>query len=184
MSSIDRPVRRAIYLAVLSATEPSPLLPETGDEPPPPPSKTEAPQTPPPAAAPPTSPKTVAVRIDFDGVGQRVLSVNVPAGDYSSLSAGAAGSFYYTEPMVPGAAGPPNLRLQRYQISARAARIPRGCSLLHFSADKKKVLYQAAAGGAQLGHRRDRPTVKTGDGPIKWHSSRCVLIPCRVGADL
>src|SRR3989441_12635090 len=34
MSSIDRPVRRAIYLAVLSATEPSPLLPETGDEPP------------------------------------------------------------------------------------------------------------------------------------------------------
>ena len=35
MSSIDRPVRRAIYLAVLGATEPSPLLPETGDEPPP-----------------------------------------------------------------------------------------------------------------------------------------------------
>src|SRR5918999_5872405 len=34
MSSLDRPVRRAIYLAVLSATEPSPLLPETGDEPP------------------------------------------------------------------------------------------------------------------------------------------------------
>ena len=32
MSSIDRPVRRSIYLAVLSATEPSPLLPETGDE--------------------------------------------------------------------------------------------------------------------------------------------------------
>jgi tricorn protease len=35
MSSIDRPVRRAVYLAVLGATEPSPLLPETGDEPPP-----------------------------------------------------------------------------------------------------------------------------------------------------
>ena len=34
MSSIDRPVRRAIYLAVLGASEPSPLLPETGDEPP------------------------------------------------------------------------------------------------------------------------------------------------------
>ena len=33
MSSLDRPVRRAIYLAVLSASEPSPLLPETGDEP-------------------------------------------------------------------------------------------------------------------------------------------------------
>ena len=35
MSSLDRPVRRAIYVIVLSATEPSPLLPETGDEKPP-----------------------------------------------------------------------------------------------------------------------------------------------------
>ena len=32
MSSVDRPVTRAIYLAVLSASEPSPFLPETGDE--------------------------------------------------------------------------------------------------------------------------------------------------------
>ena len=42
MSSIDRPVRRAIYLTVLGATEPSPLLPETGDEPPPRPTPAEA----------------------------------------------------------------------------------------------------------------------------------------------
>src|SRR5439155_1973502 len=33
MSSTDRPVRRAVYLAVLPASEPSPLLPEAGDEP-------------------------------------------------------------------------------------------------------------------------------------------------------
>ena len=32
MSSVDRPLTRAIYLAVLSASEPSPFLPETGDE--------------------------------------------------------------------------------------------------------------------------------------------------------
>jgi tricorn protease len=54
MSSIDRPVRRAMYLAVLGASEPSPLLPETGDEPPKPPTPPEGapppPQTPPPAA--------------------------------------------------------------------------------------------------------------------------------------
>src|SRR5262249_3458146 len=29
MSSLDRPVRRAVYLAVLSANDPSPFLPET-----------------------------------------------------------------------------------------------------------------------------------------------------------
>ena len=33
MSAVDRPVRRAIYLTVLAASEPSPLLPESGDEP-------------------------------------------------------------------------------------------------------------------------------------------------------
>src|SRR6266487_3693940 len=62
MSSIDRPVRRAIYLAVLSASEPSPLLPETGDEPPPKPSP--AAEAPPPQPAP--APRAVNVRIDFD----------------------------------------------------------------------------------------------------------------------
>src|SRR5205085_12212497 len=114
MSSIDRPVRRAIYLAVLSASEPSPLLPETGDEPPPKPSA-EAPSQP---AAP--APRTVNVRIDFDGIGQRIIAVNVPAGDYSNLTPGAPGSFYFTEPILTTAPVPPSLRLQRYQISARA----------------------------------------------------------------
>src|SRR5262249_7973358 len=73
MSSIDRPIRRAISLAVLSASEPSPLLPETGDEPPPrpPPSGETTPQ---PAAPAPRGP--VNVRIDFDGIGQRIIAVN------------------------------------------------------------------------------------------------------------
>ena len=163
MSSIDRPVRRAVYLTVLSASEPSPLLPETGDEPPPAPPR---PDTPPAAPATPPPPRAVTVRIDFDGIGQRVLPVSVPPGEYANLSAGSAGSFYYTEPMVPAAAG---LRLQRYQLSARAAApFLEGIRSYIVSGDKKKVLYQAAAGGgASWGIvATDRPGVKTGDGPI------------------
>src|SRR6266581_4139946 len=80
MSSIDRPVRRAIYLAVLSASEPSPLLPETGDEPPKPP----APPENPPAQPSPAPPRAVNVRIDFDGITQRILAINIPAGDYGN----------------------------------------------------------------------------------------------------
>ena len=167
MSSIDRPVRRAIYLAVLSATEPSPLLPETGDEPkptPPPEPRAE----PAPQPAPPT-PRTVNVRIDFDRIGQRILAVNIPAGDYGNLTAGAAGSFYYTEPIVTTAANPlPPLRLQRYQLRERTATpFLEGIRSYSVSNDKKKVLYQAAAGGgASWGIVvTDRP-VKVGDGPI------------------
>ncbi|HEV8168945.1 MAG TPA: hypothetical protein VGP59_06340, partial [Pyrinomonadaceae bacterium] len=109
MSSLDRPVRRAIYLVVLNATDPSPLLPETGDEPRPPD---------PAAPKPDPNPKPV-VRIDLNDITQRVLAVNIPAGDYSNLTSGAAGTFFYTEPFVPGTPGA--LRLQRYQLKDRAA---------------------------------------------------------------
>jgi tricorn protease len=162
MSSLDRPVRRAIYLAVLSATEPSPLLPETGDEPPP---KPATPPTPPPT--PPPAPAPVNVRIDVNGIGQRVITVNVPAGEYANLAAGAAGSFYYTEPLPGG--GPSALRLQRYTVRERtAAPLLDGIRAYTLSGDKKKLLYQASAGGgANWGVvSTERPGVKVGDGPI------------------
>jgi tricorn protease len=157
MSSIDRPVRRAIYLAVLSASEPSPLLPETGDEPPKPPEG--APAQPPPAAAP----RAVNVRIDFDNIGQRILAINVPAGDYGNLTAGAAGSFYYTEPTAPGV---PSFRLQRYDLRARAAApFLEGIRSYSLSNDKKKMLYAAGAAWGIVPTDRPAP-VKVGDGPL------------------
>jgi tricorn protease len=167
MSSIDRPVRRAIYLAVLGASEPSPLLPETGDEPP----KPAAPPEPAPTQPPP-APRTVNVLIDFDHIGQRIISVNIPAGDYNNLTAGAAGSFYYTEPILTTAAtpGPPALRLQRYQLKERTVTpFLEGIRSYSLSADKKKLLYQASAGGGTSWGivATDRPApVKPGDGPL------------------
>jgi tricorn protease len=167
MSSIDRPVRRAIYLAVLGASEPSPLLPETGDEPPKPPTPPEGapapPQTPPPA-----TPRAANVRIDFDQIGQRIISVNIPPGDYGNLVAGAAGSFFYTEPTSTAPGAP--LRLQRYQLRERtAAPFLEGIRSYSLSADKKKLLYQSAAGGGTSWGvvPTDRPApVRVGDGPL------------------
>src|ERR1051325_10161544 len=57
MSSIDRPVRRAIYLVVLSATARSTVLPETGDEP-------HAPN-PDEALKKPEKPGPITVRVDI-----------------------------------------------------------------------------------------------------------------------
>ncbi len=167
MSSIDRPVRRAIYLAVLGANEPSPLLPETGDEPPPRPSP--SPETPVPQPTP-AAQRPLTVRIDFDRIGQRIISVNIPAGEYSNLTGGAAGSFYYTEPIQTTAPGPPSLRLQRYQLKERtAAPFLEGIRSYSLSADKKKLLYQASAGGGTSWGivPTDRPApAKIGDGPL------------------
>ena len=160
MSSLDRPVRRAIYMVVLGANEPSPLLPETGDEPRPAPRDETA------APAKPPTPTAVSVQIDFNGIGQRILAISVPAGDYSNLTAGAAGTFFYTEPI--GTNAPGSFRLQRYQIKDRAAApFLEGIRSYSVSADKKKLLYQASAGdGTSWGVVAiDRPA-KVGDGPL------------------
>ncbi len=158
MTSLDRPVTRAIYLVVLAADEPSPLLPETGDEP------GAAPATPPPAPKPEGP---VTVRIDFDGIGQRILALGVPAGDYSALATGAPGTVFYAEPTrtVAGLAPPPPLNLHRYQLrERRAALFLEGIRSYTLSADKKKLLYQAD--GNRWGIvSTDRPA-KVGEGAI------------------
>src|SRR5262249_45062875 len=135
MSSLDRPVRRSIYLVVLNAADPSPLLPETGDEP-------KAPEAP--AGPPKGEAAKPVVRIDVNGINQRILAVNIPPGDYSNLNAGAAGTFYYTEPLTPGTPGSP-LRLQRYQLKERAAApfLEGPVRSYTISADKKKLMYSS-----------------------------------------
>ncbi|MGH7506247.1 MAG: S41 family peptidase, partial [Longimicrobiales bacterium] len=118
MSSLDRPVSRAIYLAVLDAAEPSPLLPESDEEAgDPAEADTSAAAEGAQAAA---EAESVVVDIDFDDILQRIIALDVPAGEYSDLRAGVAGTLFYLE-AIPDAAGggPPSLRLQRYQLSER-----------------------------------------------------------------
>jgi tricorn protease len=150
MSAVDRPIRRTVYLAVLSNAEASPFLPESGDEP-----------------AAPAGPRGARVdsitRIDA-GINQRIVSLDIPAADYSSLSAGPAGSFFYLEPgTTPG-----GLRLQKYQLKDRAAAtFLDGIRTYTISADGKKLLYSAGGGaGARWGVvATDRPA-RVGDGPL------------------
>ena len=150
MSSLDRPTRRSPYVVVLSATEPSPFLPELGDEP---------------AGAPaPRARPDSVVKIDVAGISQRILAITVPAADYANLVAGPAGSLFYSEPMGegPGAAG---RRLIKYQVRERVATpFLDGIASYTLSADKKKLLYSAP--GARWGVvGTDRPA-KVGEGPI------------------
>lgn len=178
MSSLDRPVRRAIYLGVLSATEPSPLLPETGDEPKPPPTPPASEDTP---HSKPEPAKPVNVRIDFDKIGQRIVAVNVPAGDYRNLMAGIAGTIFYTEPLSSSPAAP--LRLERYQLKERtAAPFLEGIRSYTLSGDRKKLLYQAAGAGGGAATPRwgivptDHPA-KPGDGALNMDQLQMQVDP-------
>jgi len=176
MSSVDRPVTRAIYLAVLSASEPSPFLPETGDEavaPPPNPADSQ------PAPKPPADPKAqkpAVVRIDLEGIGQRILALAVPAADYSALAPGAAGTLFYAE--TPRASGAPPLTIHRYQLRERkAAAYLEGVRSYTLSADRKRLLYRAD--GNRWGIvPTDRPTPpKVGEGAIDVGTLEALIDP-------
>jgi tricorn protease len=179
MSSVDRPAaRRSAYLVVLSADEPSPLLPESSEEPAaavPAPAKPRADTG---VRVESASPR--AVRIDEQGIRQRILPIGIPAGDFSNLTAGAAGSFFYTESAAPaGGAGGGAMKLQRYQLKERsAATFLDGVRFYSLSADKKKLLYSAGSEAAPLWGivSTERPA-KVGDGPLNVAQMEMLVDP-------
>ena len=110
-------------------------------------------EPPPPGAPAPGRPgaapkKPEPVRIDFDGIDQRVLALPLPARDYSGLYAGKAGTFFLLEdvtgPEVTGRV------LHRFDISKRKAeKVLEGVNSFDLSANGEKMLVQL--GGAGFG---------------------------------
>ncbi|HET9982180.1 MAG TPA: PDZ domain-containing protein [Longimicrobiales bacterium] len=148
MSSYDRPVQRGIYLAVLAADQPSPILPEHGDEG----AAAAAPAADTAAKAAPKKPATAPapaaparVRIDFDGFMQRVVALPVPTRDYAGLVAGAEGQIFYVE-RIPNRADV----LHRFDLKTKKpvdlvpaiAETGEGAQF-SVSGDGKKLLFQA-----------------------------------------
>jgi tricorn protease len=167
MSSLDRPVRRAIYLAVLRASEPSPLLPEVGDEP----GVAAAPAS---RAKADTAPAIIGV--DVAGIGQRIIALGVPAGDYAELAAGPAGTVFYLE-AGSSAASPP--RLDKFDLKTRlSAPFLDGVRTFSLSGDRKKLLYSMGAGPAvRWGIVSTTGPAKAGDGVLALTQLQTLVDP-------
>ena len=160
MTSFDHPVTSALYLAVLTKGEPSPLLPESDEE------RAAA------AAAMPAAPTPARVDsgdvipqprrgsdaavgthsspvvIDFDGIAQRIVPVTgVAQRSYGALEAGPAGTIYWIEDVpqtgTAESSGPRGGVLHRYVMKERKA-VPFASNVVDFdvSADGKKLLYR------------------------------------------
>jgi tricorn protease len=180
MTKYDRPETKALYLAVLSRSDVSPLMPESDEE-------TArvmrdssagsgaAPAAPaavtPPAAAQ-ASPRAVTVSIDFDGLQQRVVAVpGLIERDYGALTAGPAGTVFFLEPVpstgTTGGAGGGNT-LHRYQLSARRATpFASGVAQYTVSADGKRLLYRTGgANGAMYLVDADKTVPQAGSGRL------------------
>ena len=107
MASMDRPVTRSVYVAVLKKDLPSPLAPESDDEKPK--EEDKKADAPKPETSKAGGEKDEAkepdkVVIDFDGLGQRVLALPIPAKDYIAMDAAQAGVLFILEgSQVPNA---------------------------------------------------------------------------------
>jgi tricorn protease len=177
--SFSRPSSRSVYLVVLSKDDPSPFAPESDEETPAeekpagdtkpgkagePASTAAADQAAATAAAvkSPTGdqagplkpgearpPKVVSLRIDMDGILQRVLAVPMPARRYSSLQAGKAGVLLAIEAPAPPVGPPqpqqppPGFTVHRYDLKARKADVAvSGVTNFELSANGEKMLYR------------------------------------------
>jgi tricorn protease len=171
MTSYDRPVTRALYVAVLKKGEPSPVLPESDEESGPraegrgpgdstrmvgaPRTTTDSGGAARPAAS---GSRPAVVTIDFDNIQQRIVAVpGVAQRNYSQLRAGPTGTVFFVE-AVPatgtgeqGGFGGGGGVLHRYQLrDRRAAAFAQNVAQYVVSADGKKLLYRTPGQQTQL----------------------------------
>jgi tricorn protease len=133
MSSYNQPLNRSLYLAVLAKDEPSPLKPQSDDEEP----KAEDEAKKDEGKKDDEKKDEVVVRIDFAGLDQRIVALDVPPRNYERLVAGAAGTFFYAE-NVPNQ---PGLTLHAYDLEKReATKLTEGILAFRVSADGQKLL--------------------------------------------
>ena len=163
MSTQERPLRKAIYAAVLSADGRSPLAPKSGDEELPPryhplnehkeePAKPgQPPRSPSPEEARPAAGSSAKpTRIDFAHLSERFVPIPVPERNYDDLVAASDGALFYLAHKQPGSSREPptpptprgaDAELFRFNFEERTEKQLRtGLLDISPSADRKKLL--------------------------------------------
>jgi tricorn protease len=133
MSNADMEMSNALYLAVLSADEPSPLAPESDEEV----GSSEGDEE------SPDGDDEVTVRIDLEGLDQRILAVPLETASYSDLQSGAANSVLYLKGDRARRlfGGPDSTGLYRYDLASREeTKLLDAAEEFVIGADGEKVL--------------------------------------------
>jgi tricorn protease len=164
MSIEDMEMTRSIYLAVLQKGVPSPLAKES-DEEEITEKKNETEEAKKEEKKKEESKPEKPFAIDFDGLEYRILTLDIPAGNYYSLQTAKDGQIYYLE-ATPLALGPygKGTKLHKYDLEKRKDEviIPE-LNGYEISADKKKILYMA---GNVFGIVSADKKIKPGDGKL------------------
>jgi len=138
VGSYARPATNSLYLVVLSKSEPSPFAPESDEEKP---AEEPKPAAPKPDVSKPPAARTPEVKIDMDNIGQRVLSIPMPARRYVALQTGKAGVLFAVETPSPVPGAPGGQVVHRFDLKARRAdTILSGVSYFEVARNGEKLL--------------------------------------------
>jgi len=171
MSSNEHPITRSAYVVVLDRELPSPLAPESDDE------KAAKEKSAPDADKSKddqTNEKPVVVKIDPDGIGQRILALPVPARHYVNMLPGKTGVVFLAEaPLVVREGDSENLKVTLHRFDLRKRKVEKFLEEANdfaVSFDGEKMLYRKEAqwtivGTAEPPSGDGKP--KPGEGPLK-----------------
>lgn len=193
LSSINRPVTRSVYVAVLAKGVASPLAPESDEEKPPEakdegkkdgakkedaskeePKKDDDKKADKKKDAKAEAPRTT---IDLEGFSQRILALPLPAKNWVGLAAGKEGILFVAEgPAVyPLGEEPPPLTIQRFDLAKRKAdKFLEGVASFAVAGKGEKVLYRQGKGWFIAG-AAEPP--KPGDGALKLDGMDLLVDP-------
>ncbi|MEN6560539.1 MAG: PDZ domain-containing protein [Acidobacteriota bacterium] len=184
LSSYQHPMLRSVYAAVLKKGDPSPVPPESDEEKVEPAKKEdEGPakgagadkgQAAKGKEAPAEGPAKVA--IDFDGLGQRIVALPIPAANYVGLSAGKAGTLFLAEiPDVPRFDAPGTASISKFDLTTRKTEpFVAGVGTFVVSANGEKALYSQGPVWAITG---TGGPAKPGEGALKLDQAEVYVDP-------
>jgi tricorn protease len=157
MTSDEHQVTRSVYALVLPADAASPVTPESDEEKPveakPPDAKPDESKT---GEKPPKP-----VRIDLAAMEQRIVSLPIPARDYTGLATGKAGQIYLTE-SLPEALPTDGGVLSRFDLKTRKVeKMADGVDQFDLSANGEKMLLG-------LKHPGDGAAPDAAGQPLQW----------------
>jgi tricorn protease len=120
--------------------------------------------------------EAVNVTIDLDGIGQRIVALPVPAGNYVGLDAGKAGVFFVSEVAdVPRFNEPTPVSVSKFDLTTRKPEpFVGGIDAFTVSANGEKVLYKQGPNWFIAG---TGAAVKPGDGQLKLENLEIYVDP-------
>jgi tricorn protease len=176
MSSYEKPIQRAVYVAVLEKAGPSPLAPESDEEKPEEQAKDKKDDKKDDKDAPEKAEPPPPVTIDADRISQRILALPIPARNYTGLQAGKAGELFLLEgPQVFAVeADPATFTLHRFDLTKRKTdKLVDGIASFLVASRGEKLLYKKGDGWFISGSSE----VKAGEGALKLDDVQLLVDP-------